>query len=463
MTIVLAPPPWRTRFAPAPTGFLHLGHAINAIRVWGLARAFGGRVILRIEDHDRTRCRPEYETALFEDLDWLGFAPDDDLPEPCSRQSDREAVHGRALAALAARGLVYPCRCTRREIESAGEPGSEELRYPGTCRDRAVPPDSTPMRRIRLERDEVRFDDLRLGSQVQIPAEQCGDLLARDRDRCWTYQFAVTVDDLEQEIDLVVRGEDLLASTGRQIQLARLLGRSEPPRFLHHGLLRRPDGTKLSKANRDEGLRDLRKAGASPRRVLGLAAASAGLVDAAREISIDELVEVVRAREPEFARRLGWPPPVLLRAPDSAPAWSAARRLVEEYAASLGVDLGFQDLARELEHLRREYGPPAGDFRLAWVDGRALGCVGLRRFADGVGEIKRLYVAPPARGRGAGRLLARAIVESGRRLGYRRLVLDTLPSMRDAQALYATLGFRPIPAYRFNPVAGTAYLGLDLD
>lgn len=151
-----------------------------------------------------------------------------------------------------------------------------------------------------------------------------------------------------------------------------------------------------------------------------------------------------------------------LGAPRSAAHWSEARRLIEEYAASLQLDLSFQNLARELAHLRSEYAPPTGAFLLARDDGRCVGCVGLRRFAEGVGEVKRLYVAPAARGRGAGRLLAQQIVAAGRRLGYERLVLDTLPAMKEAQLLYESLGFRPTAAYRFNPVPGTAFLELPL-
>ena len=286
---------WTTRYAPAPTGRLHLGHVVNALWVWGLARARGGRVSLRIEDHDRSRCRPEHDRALLEDLDWLGFAAD---AGPV-RQSERDAIYSRHLAALDAAGLVYPCRCTRREIGAAGPAadGAEttavaELRYPGTCRALGVDPASTPARRVILPPEPVGFDDLRLGSQRQVPAEQCGDLLARDRAGNWTYQFAVVVDDLEQEIDLVIRGEDLLASTGRQILLARLLGRASPPRFLHHALLRRADGHKLSKANRDEGVRDLRAAGWPASRVLGAAAVAAGWMERERPLAAAELGEL---------------------------------------------------------------------------------------------------------------------------------------------------------------------------
>jgi len=290
--------PWRTRFAPAPTGYLHLGHAVNAVYVWGLARAFGGEVLLRIEDHDRIRSRPEYEAALLDDLDWLGLTPDEGATAEYRRgrhplrQSDRYARYDDVLAGLAAAGLVYACTCTRREIqEKTGRRGGE-LRYPGTCRDRGVDPATTPIRRLRLAREEVTFRDLLLGERRQVAADQCGDLLLRDRDGHWTYQLAVVADDLDQEIDVVIRGQDLLASTGRQVQLARLLGRAEPPRFLHHPLVRDERGRKLSKSDRDTGVRELRAAGWSADRVLGEAAHLAGLQEAAKPLPAARLPEL---------------------------------------------------------------------------------------------------------------------------------------------------------------------------
>jgi GNAT superfamily N-acetyltransferase len=153
---------------------------------------------------------------------------------------------------------------------------------------------------------------------------------------------------------------------------------------------------------------------------------------------------------------------ISLTRPQSKEDWREARRLIEEYAASLNVDLCFQNFAHELEHLASEYGPPAGAFLLATENGLNLGCVGLRKFADDVAEMKRLYAAPDARGRKVGRLLAEGIVDEARKLGYARLVLDTLPSMKEAQSLYASLGFKPTSAYRFNPVPGTTYLELEL-
>jgi glutamyl-Q tRNA(Asp) synthetase len=256
-----------TRFAPAPTGWLHLGHVLNAVYVWKAASLARGRVLLRIEDHDRTRCRPEYESAILEDLDWLGFQPDIH-PTDCfrdgacdGRQSDRDTVYRRALDILSAQGRTYACDCSRREIADASDANGAELRYSGRCRDRRLPLAVGYGWRVRLEPAVETFDDLLLGRLTQTPAEQCGDVLVRDRHGNWTYQFAVTVDDWQQDIDLVVRGTDLLASTGRQIQLARLLGRERPPIFLHHPLLMKSPTQKLSKSDCDTGVRELRARG----------------------------------------------------------------------------------------------------------------------------------------------------------------------------------------------------------
>jgi glutamyl-tRNA synthetase/glutamyl-Q tRNA(Asp) synthetase len=249
-----------TRFAPAPTGFLHLGHVLNTIEVWKAGG--GGRVLLRIEDHDRQRSRKEYEDAILEDLAWLGFQANG----PLVRQSERHLIYKDALDSLRQRGLVYVCSCSRANFDGQ--------RYPGTCARKNLPETAGTSLRIRLEPATERFDDLRLGPQAQQPSLQCGDLVARDRDGNWTYQFAVVVDDWRQGVNLVVRGEDLLDSTGRQIQLARLLGRAEPPRFLHHRLLMKSATQKLSKSDGDTGVRDLRAKGWTPAQVIEAAARS---------------------------------------------------------------------------------------------------------------------------------------------------------------------------------------------
>ncbi len=258
--------------------------------MWGVARAFGGRVLLRIEDHDRTRSRPEFETQIFEDLEWLGCVADFRAP----RQSERGPRYAEALGQLADAGLVYPCACSRKSIAEVVGSNAGEVRYPGTCRILDVDGALHPARRILLASERVSFNDLRLGSVAQVPADVSGDILARDRHGHWTYQFAVVVDDLDQGIDLVIRGEDILASTGRQIQVARLLGRRIPPRYLHHPLILRPDGIKLSKANRDTGIRDLRASGWGVERILGAAAQALG-VGTGAPVGWDGIIAAVRA------------------------------------------------------------------------------------------------------------------------------------------------------------------------
>ena len=174
---------WRTRFAPAPTGFLHLGHLVNAMYVWGIARAYGGTVVLRIEDHDRTRCRPEYERALLDDLDWLGFAPDvadtDSFRAQHNahprRQSNTPERYLHAVEQLDKRGLIYACICTRRDIsERAPHDTGDEPRYPGTCAHGLADRASTSARRARIDNAIEHFDDLRCGHISQRPAQQCG-------------------------------------------------------------------------------------------------------------------------------------------------------------------------------------------------------------------------------------------------------------------------------------------------
>jgi glutamyl/glutaminyl-tRNA synthetase len=290
-----------TRFAPAPTGRLHLGHLANAIHVWGLARRSGGRVILRIEDHDRQRCRPEYETALLDDLDRLGIAAD----EPSTgalragpstfRQSDNGAVYEDAVQRLSAATDVYACDCSRSTFAAWREahglpwfgPGC-----PGRCRGRALQPGPSRSLRVALGDGEESWDDL-LGGRRSGPVALDGDLVVRDRNGNWTYVLCVVVDDLRQGIDLVVRGEDLVASTPVQIRLGQVLSRPAPPAFAHHPLVRRPDGSKLSKADGDTALGELLDAGASPEALFGEAAARVGLVPEARPRSFVAATELL--------------------------------------------------------------------------------------------------------------------------------------------------------------------------
>jgi glutamyl-tRNA synthetase/glutamyl-Q tRNA(Asp) synthetase len=252
-----------TRFAPAPTGWLHLGHVLNAEYVW----SSGASVLLRIEDHDRERCRPEYDAGIIEDLDWLGYQ----YELPIVRQSQRDAIYREAADVLRAQGVVYACDCTRTQIAARTSQPSHpahpapaahpELRYDGHCRDRGLPTMDGVGWRVRIDAGVEPFVDGLLGPQSQDPGAQCGDVLIRDRLGNWTYQFVAAVDDDRQGIDFVIRGVDLLASTGRQIRIARLLGRATPPEFRHHRLIMKSADQKLSKSDGDTGVRDLRARG----------------------------------------------------------------------------------------------------------------------------------------------------------------------------------------------------------
>lgn len=301
----LPAPGWRTRFAPAPTGWMHLGHVVNAIFVWGIARAYGGKVVLRVEDHDRTRCRPEYEDGVLDDLAWLGFTADIASPETyrvdrhthAYRQSNNTPRYREALRHLEQRALVFVCECSRRAIaEQQLRSSGDEVRYPGTCRMAQRDAAAHLGRRVLMHDGVEQFTDLRLGTRAQDPSAQCGDVLVRDRHGNWTYQFAVTVDDMAHHIDVVIRGEDLLASTGRQQRLATLLGRSAPPLVLHHPLIVHDDGAKLSKANHDTAIRERRDAGASAAQLIGEAAYLVGLIAEPTLIAAHEVADLFRSR-----------------------------------------------------------------------------------------------------------------------------------------------------------------------
>lgn len=290
-----------TRFAPAPTGRLHLGHLANAIFVWGLARRIGGRVLLRIEDHDRQRCRPEYETALLDDLDRLGIAADEPATSELRagpslfRQSDRGPRYEAALVELRRTGAVYACDCSRSTFaawRAANGRGWSGPGCPGGCRERGLEVADGLTQRVALGGGMERWDDLLLGPNSRAVAAD-GDLPVRDRNGNWTYGFCVVMDDWTQGIDLVVRGEDLVDATPAQIRLARLLGRDEPPRFAHHPLVRRSDGSKLSKADGDTAIGDLLDAGKAPEELFGEAAFRVGILPEARPISFDEALGLV--------------------------------------------------------------------------------------------------------------------------------------------------------------------------
>ncbi|MBS0260747.1 MAG: hypothetical protein JSS02_02225 [Planctomycetes bacterium] len=284
--------PLRTRFAPSPTGQLHLGHVAAMAYVWGLASRHGAAVDLRIEDHDRERCRPEYTAELESTLDWLGFRPLSGGQHIV--QSTRAARFEQALARLRDQQLVYVCRCSRKDLLPARDASSERV-YPGKCRELNLPESPGTVLRVRLPADTVEFYDGRHGWQSQQPAAQCGDPVIRDRLGQWTYQFAVVVDDLEDYINWIIRGDDLLTSTARQLLLARYLGRTTPLHVFHHPLIVNPDGSKLSKRDQAAPLADLRRQGLSPNEIIGLAVRRCGLSNVTGAIDVADLAGLCAA------------------------------------------------------------------------------------------------------------------------------------------------------------------------
>lgn len=271
-----------TRFAPSPTGYLHLGHALAALTAWEHACAAGGSFVLRIEDIDRPRCRPEYEAAIFEDLAWLGLR----WEEPVRRQSEHFEDYGAALARLERQGLLYPCFCTRREIaaeiaRAADAPhGPEGPLYPGTCR--GLPPRVQTLRmqtepyalRLDIAKAEaylggaLHFEERGRGPRGEegrcpVQAHLVGDIVVARKELPASYHLAVVVDDALQGVELVTRGEDLFHATHVQRVLQELLG-LPAPRYLHHRLIVDETGKKFSKRNEVVTLRALRAGGASP-------------------------------------------------------------------------------------------------------------------------------------------------------------------------------------------------------
>jgi glutamyl-Q tRNA(Asp) synthetase len=273
-----------TRFAPSPTGFLHLGHAHSALIARRAAREGGGRFLLRIEDIDRTRCRPEFANAVAEDLAWLGLDPDG----PVRVQSAHFAEYRAVLDALSARGLLYPCFCTRAEIArevaaiGAAPHGPEGLLYPGTCRglpagERAARIAAGAAYALRLDTaaalatldGPLSFEEVGQGRLRCDPA-RFGDAVLARKDTPASYHLCVTHDDAAQGVTLVTRGEDLKPATDLHRLLQALMGWPEPA-YLHHPLLLGPDGRRLAKRDGAATLRDLRAAGLGAAEVRAMA------------------------------------------------------------------------------------------------------------------------------------------------------------------------------------------------
>lgn len=298
-----------TRFAPSPTGWLHLGHAAHMLYVWGIADLLRGKVLLRVEDHDRQRCQARFEEALLVDMEWLGFRAANRVTAASSsyRQSDAGAAYEAAADTIRRDYRVYRCQCSRRQLAASAEvAASGERIYPGTCRGAQHAADVPHGLRVAWAADAPpeEFADGLLGFQCQRPERQCGDPLIKDRFGNWTYQFAVTVDDWRHGVNVVVRGSDLLDSTGRQIRLGRMLGREVPPIYFHHPLVSDSGGVKLSKKQRATPIRELRAAGMVPAEVLGAAARAVGLRPEAGSLEPSEIGGLIEAAHPALLARV---------------------------------------------------------------------------------------------------------------------------------------------------------------
>lgn len=278
----------RGRLAPSPTGLLHLGNAWAFLLAWLAARAEGGEIVLRMEDIDPDRSRPEYAAMIVEDLRWLGLDWEEgpDIGGPCAPyvQHQRLSLYEAALARLNAGNLLYPCYCTRKELRSvAGAPhvGDVGAPYPGSCRDLS-PEERTrrsgqrsPSWRLRCPDHPITFEDAVYGPQCMTPEQWGGDFALRRSDGVIAYQLAVVVDDTAMGVTQVVRGQDILSSTPRQILLHHLLG-SPVPCYIHIPLLLDEEGERLAKRHKSLALRALRDAGVKPTVLTGLLGFLAG-------------------------------------------------------------------------------------------------------------------------------------------------------------------------------------------
>ena len=279
------------RFAPSPTGPLHVGNLRTALLAWLFARSAGARFLVRVEDLDRSRVRPGIEEAQLADLRAIGL----DWDGPVVRQSERLGLYEEAVERLDAGGLLYPCYCTRKEIRAAvsaphGIPAAD--RYPGTCREltaveraRREAAGRPPALRVRAEGTRVSFEDRVSGHQEG----ETDDFVVRRNDRAPSYQLAVVVDDADQGIGEVVRGADLVDSTPRQILLARMLG-LPVPRYAHVPLVLGPDGGRLAKRHGAVTLGDRGAEGDGPEEVLARMARSLGLAEAGERPAVGDLL-----------------------------------------------------------------------------------------------------------------------------------------------------------------------------
>ena len=295
----------RGRYAPSPTGPLHLGNIRTALVCWLLARLQGGEVFLRFDDLDTPRNRPGSVEQIQADLNWLGL----DFHPDVYFQSDHLPDYQSALDRLLDRNLIYPCRCSRKEIHqlaSAPDSRFSPGRYPGTCRpginQTGVTESEQLAWRFRLSDKTMVFVDQIEGEQSENPWEQCGDFIVQRKDGFFAYQLATVIDDDNLGITDVIRGADLMDSTARQLALYDAL-EITPPKFWHLPLMRNEKGEKLAKRDQSNGLQYYQKQGASPEDVIGMLAATLHLVDVQTKLSVVELLDTITIETLQAALR----------------------------------------------------------------------------------------------------------------------------------------------------------------
>ena len=274
------------RFAPTPSGRMHLGNVFAALVAWLSVRSQRGALVLRMEDLDTQRTSSDFAQILREDLKWLGL----DWDEETQPQSQRSGVYDRYFERMADMGLLYPCYCTRSQLHSVNAPHLSDgtYVYPGTCRNLTQPPAGRkPAWRVQVPDRLWKFTDRVQGEYALNLATDCGDMVVRRADGVYVYQLAVTVDDGESGVTEVVRGMDLLSSAPRQMYLQELLGFPHPS-YGHVPMLLAPDGRRLSKRDRDLDLGVLRQ-NLTPEALIGNLAFAAGLLDRYCPISAREL------------------------------------------------------------------------------------------------------------------------------------------------------------------------------
>ena len=290
------------RFAPSPTGRMHAGNIFAYLMTWLLVKKADGRVVLRIEDLDRERSKPEYSDAIMRDLEHFGLTWD----EGPFYQRDRDDAYEQVFSDFEARGLVYPCFCTRADLHAASAPHfGEKAVDPGTCRGLAQAQidekrlTREPAMRLRVSDETIGIDDVFQGSYEQHLPTECGDFLIRRADGCFAYQLAVVIDDIAQGITMVSRGTDLLPSTPQQVYLYELLG-ATPPEYAHFPLLVDGQGRRLSKRQKDASLDVMMQTFGTPEAILGHIAYVTGIQPCDESATPDELlafVDIERLRE----------------------------------------------------------------------------------------------------------------------------------------------------------------------